>query len=447
MLTGCAMLRAQVPAVPIALRPCTPEKLGEEVRCATITVAEDRALADGRTIELNIMVLPARAAQHAPDALFVLAGGPGQAATDNIDFYAEIFDSVRAERDVVLLDQRGTSGTHRLGCDLFADDPGSLLGERFSAEAAERCVRTWQDSVALRCYTSLDAVEDLEAVRRSLGYEHIDLFGTSYGTRVALLYLKAHPERVRCAILKGTVNFDLSPHNDVQRALDLLFADCAQDSACRKAFPDLRERFLAWMVKVEAGGVPAMDSIPLTSAFVWSTIRSVLQNTGASARLPRLLDEACEGDAGALVDMGVRLRKGLSAAVSGGVAFSVFCSEDVALHPDAAIGPDPLAGACRNWPVRALPADFTELPMSDIPVLFVSGALDPATPPRMAEEVMRSFMNARHLIVPKGSHSYAGLSPCLDGIMAAFIANAAPSKLDVRCTEGIVRPAFIVTRD
>lgn len=412
-----------------------------------MVVAEDRERPNGRMVDLNIVVLPTRASQRAHDALFVLAGGPGQAATYNIDFYAEIFDSVRAERDVVLLDQRGTSGTHRLGCELFADDPHTLLGDRFNPLAAERCVRFWQDSVDLRCYTSLDAVEDLEAARRSLGYEHIDLFGTSYGTRVAMLYMKAHPDRVRCAILKGTVSFDLSPHDDVQHALELLFEDCERDSACQARFPLLRDRFHAWMMRVEAGGVMAMDSVPLTSAFVWSTIRSVLQNTSASTGLPRMLDRACSGDAGPLVDIGLRSRKALAAVVSGGVAFSVFCSEDVALHPDAAIGPDPLGKACQNWPVRALPASFTELPMSDIPVLFVSGALDPATPPRMADEVMRSFTNARHLIVPKGSHSYAGLSPCLDGIMAAFIAKADPSTVDVRCTEAIVRPAFNVSHD
>src|SRR5262245_48652056 len=224
---------------PIQLEPCRPAKLREAIRCGILDVPEDRDRPQGRRLQLNVMLLPARAKAKAADALFVLAGGPGQAATDNLDFYAEIFDSLRADRDIVLLDQRGTSGPQRLGCDVYTDSLAALLGERFSAAAARRCVHDLGGRADLRFYTSLDAVSDLEQARSALGYDRIDLFGTSYGTRVAMLYMRTFPDRVRGAILKGTASFDLSPAPDVERALDLLFEDCAAESACGRAFPNL----------------------------------------------------------------------------------------------------------------------------------------------------------------------------------------------------------------
>jgi pimeloyl-ACP methyl ester carboxylesterase len=170
-------------------------------RCGVLKVPEDRARPDGATIDLSVAVVPALNRQAAAAPLFLLAGGPGQGATSMYASYAAAFARVNRNHDIVLVDQRGTGSSAPLSCDYpddwqAPDDPMPAL-----RQATLACLRKYGDRV--RFYTSSAAVADLAAVREALGYTLIDLYGVSYGTRVAELYMRRYPKSVYAVILDG----------------------------------------------------------------------------------------------------------------------------------------------------------------------------------------------------------------------------------------------------
>ena len=225
----------------IPLVPCHIEGLSEEVLCGTHRVFEDRAARTGRTIDLEVAVVPALRRESAPDPLFVLAGGPGQGATKYGPLIPLAFREVRKSRDIVLVDLRGTGGSNPLGCDLGdLGEPLALLEGR-DLDAAS-CLRGLKGDP--RFYTTEPAMDDLDEVRAALGYERINLWGGSYGTRAALVYARRHPERVRTVVLDGAAPFELALplYNawGAQRSLDRLLSDCAAEPECRSAYPRLQ---------------------------------------------------------------------------------------------------------------------------------------------------------------------------------------------------------------
>jgi len=247
--TGPREPRAETHAVrgppPGELAACAlPPGARAAARCVIVPVLEDRARPDGPIIPLRVVVLPATAADSAPDPVFYFTGGPGQAATDGLAGTLSETAGTRARRALVLIDQRGTGASRPLRCEL-PDTERALVGwltGAFDGDALRACrARLLAEGVDLARYTTADAVDDVEAVRRALGYPRINLFGVSYGTRVAVEYLRRHPERTRTATLRGVhapdSRFPLEIARDAQRALDLTLAACELDRACRASYP------------------------------------------------------------------------------------------------------------------------------------------------------------------------------------------------------------------
>src|SRR6185436_7228394 len=208
----------------------------------TYTVFENRAAKSGHTLDLTVVVLHARSAEPAPDPVFFLAGGPGQDASTLVEQWVDA--PMREERDVVLVSQRGTGGSMRLGCS-YGDgtDLQSYLGPMFTADVFRACLTELAARADLTQYSTCTAMDDLDEVRAALGYEEIDLYGGSYGTRAALVYMRQHPRTVRCAILEGVAPIaftnPLFHAREAQSALELIFAECDGTPACHEAFPDL----------------------------------------------------------------------------------------------------------------------------------------------------------------------------------------------------------------
>lgn len=181
------------------LTPCRPAGVNESVLCGTVTVPESRAVADGRTIALNVVVLPSLSKEK-KEPLFELAGGPGIAATSSAALYASELRAYRQHRDVVLVDQRGTGKSNGLHC---RDDESRRTGEMYPRGYVERCRDELQRNADLAAYTTDAAADDLDAVRAALGYDRIHLLGLSYGTRLALVYARRHPDGVASLVLAG----------------------------------------------------------------------------------------------------------------------------------------------------------------------------------------------------------------------------------------------------
>jgi pimeloyl-ACP methyl ester carboxylesterase len=472
---------APAPAARLTLAPCKLPGLEREARCGTFEVPENRATGLGRKLGLRVAVLPAalpealpaalpaakRAAGH--DPLFILVGGPGQPAVATAKAFSEIFASVLADHDVVLVDQRGTGGSHPLDCPLPGsdDDPQGYMGDMLPVPALRDCLRKLDADPAL--YTTSIAMDDLDDVRAALGYERIDLYGSSYGTRAALVYMRSHPAHVGSVILRGVVptNMKLPLYyaRDSQRALDLLFDECAADAACRQAFPDLRAKLAAVQARL-AREPAAVDVTQADTGGRVYHVRLSLDDFNEALRyrlyneesnvIPLYVTRAADGDYTEMAKLALRQRrvaaKGQLLAV--GLFLSVTCAEDVPFIDPAearrlAAGTflgtyrvDQQVSACAVWPRGAVPPGFAAGVSSPAPALIISGQRDPVAPPVWGEQVARHLPHGKHLVLPQGFHGLP--DPCVTRIMNDFIRRGTAEGLDTSCTAAPQKTPFVL---
>ena len=449
---------------------CRDHAVQRSVACHALEVPENPDQPKARTIALHIMVLRARSETPASDPLFVIPGGPGQAATDPslLRFFAEFFDPVREERDIVLVDPRGTGGSHPLSLEPAAEQLFSRPELNVPPEWGRAALPRLEREAELTQYTTARMVDDLDAVRRALGCERINLYGTSYGTRVAQYYIKRHGAHVRSAVFKGVTppdeNIALDYGRHPQRALEKLFALCAADSACAAAFPDLASRLDLVLVRLAHEPVTVETKHPGTGESVPFTItrgnfafgvRSLMMNAGAFVQLPLLIDQAAEGDFSSWASFLMQIRLGYAQRLHGGMAFSVIASEDVPRLTEDAIRADSdgtligdalargMAEIGTFWPRGDAPEDLFAPLETRVPILLVSGGLDPATPPAGAEAMLAGLPNGRHVVFAGGAHSAANFTG-LEKIIAEFIREGSAKALDLSAAEANRVPPFAV---
>ncbi|OYQ26061.1 hypothetical protein CHU93_12785 [Sandarakinorhabdus cyanobacteriorum] len=400
----------------------------------------------------------ARCCRRRPQSHLHLPGGPGQAATRLTGFYARIYAGARSTHDIVLIDQRGTGGSAPLNCRVPANQ---TLADLFDPAIISTCRAQLSARHRLAAFTTSAAVADAEAVRQAFGYGRIDLYGTSYGTRVAMEYARRYPDHVRTLTLKGVVPpwsimpADFAP--DVQAAVALMLRDCTTDHACHDAFPDLAgdlARAVARLDEAPATAVVDAQPLRLQRGMFGTVIRTMLQATPLRAGLPLLLHEAAGGNWQGFIAQAAALRRAAQNDIATGLMLSVACSEDVPFIDRAraqlsargtVLGRywiDQLIGGCARWPRGSVPADWREPYRLAGPALLISGELDPATPPAGAEQVARLIDQAHHVLVTGSSHSFAGMNGCVDRIMTTFVVAGSMTGLDTGCTAAIRPPAF-----
>lgn len=470
LIAGCAPTpKSDVSSGTIALQPCREPGIADELRCGTFQVAEDPADPGGRIIDLKIVVVPATD-RAKPDPLFFLAGGPGQGATETIGMVLGFLADTRDDRDLVFVDIRGTGGSNKLSCDPPDVDLAARLEFQSEPDVLQECLASYDADT--RHYNTPQFVADLDAVRGALGYTTINLYGGSYGTRLGLAYIAAHGDRVRSAVLDGLAPYAMKlfvPFGvDGKVTLDRLFADCAADSACGEAFPDLEPRFWTWLNGLETGeptrmtlrdprtGGRAID-VPLERASIASAIRGLLYSTEYAALLPQAMEAAIAGDPQSLVGQALILGEGASGAMAGGLLLSTVCAEDLPrITPEdrGKLAWEPFMGtsmidmmgeACAVWPTGEVPESLFEPVKSDVPVLLLSGAEDPVTPERWATETAKTLTNVTSVTVPATAH-IAARGGCADQLIADFY-NAPDGELDtVRdCLSDVKRPLFFLS--
>src|SRR5688572_8221137 len=286
----------------LELTPCEVPGVTEKVLCGTYQVFEDRAARKGRQITLKVVVFPATGPTREPDPFVYIPGGPGSSATEDAPGIAQVFAAIRTRRDMVFIDQRGTGGSHPLDCKLFDPaNPQSYLGHFFPLEDVRKCRQELETKANLKLYTTPIAMDDLDEVRAALGYERLNLFGGSYGTRAALVYLKRHPKSVRTVTLQGVAPTNQFMPRDFaavnERALQGIIAECAGDEACNKAFPNLREETKAVLERLLKGPVEVAVGLPnsatakvsLSRDLAAEAIRYMLYQPRAASRVPLVI--------------------------------------------------------------------------------------------------------------------------------------------------------------
>lgn len=431
-------------------------------QCARFEVPENHAAPDGRKISLHLAWLPATdAGAVQDDPVFFLAGGPGQAATESWPLVDGAFRDVRKRRNVVLIDQRGTGRSTPLTCrDAVGDDDSSQSEQAAldaSVAAVERCAKSL--SVDPRYFTTTDAIADLDAVRAALGVAKIDVVGVSYGTRVAQQYAGRYPQHTRAVVLDGVAPNELILGSEHARNLDAALAAqfklCQQTPACRARFGgDPREQLRLLMARLQAAPAQVDYRDPstgeqqreqVTSGHVAMLTRMFSYAPEAASLLPLMLNEADQGRYAPLMALSKMIGNQLSEELNYGMQLSVTCAEDADLFVDdpgdagTVLGdamPKALRAQCKVWPTGQRPKNFHEPFKSSLPVLLLSGELDPVTPPRYGEQVVKHLPNGRHLVLRGQGHGALRIG-CTPKLLGQFIETADAKQLDARCLDSL----------
>lgn len=440
----------------IALTECRLPKVAQAVQCGTLDVPENRAHPEGRRLSIYVAVLPANTLSPKPDPLVLLAGGPGQAASTLGPFALQL-SAIRRTRDIVLIDQRGTGRSSPLDCPAFAPDEHA----EFDIDPVPKALLcAWQlagKGVDASQYTTSAWVADLEDMRAALGYRQLNLWGGSYGTRVAQEYVRRHPEHVRSIVLDGVAPPSLRISFDVWRtrddALDNVIAACRASAPCAKAHPDPAAT-LADIRRQLEGGRTATVRDPRTGVardmrVEFDTIIGALQPltyaAEAASLIPELLALAHDGHYEPLLAASLTIVGDLPYEFNPALFYSVTCAEDVPriTRDERSNGVADMRvralarraiSVCDQWPKGAYPPDFATPVKSSVPVLLLSGGLDPVTPPAYGDEVAKGFPDSRHIVATGFGHI---VSPhaCAPRLIAAFVDTAAFDSLSQRCVD------------
>ncbi len=471
LFTLLVSLAYAAPAESLELEDCRvsagPGYPGIKARCGTMLRPQNPDDPESPDIALRVAVVPALNLNPATDPVVPLAGGPGQGAVEFYSAYAVAFEPARRNRDILLVDQRGTGESSRMDCPV---EDEVLAGEYSVEETVQftiECLEQLPHDPAW--FTTSVAVSDLEAVREALGYSALNLYGVSYGTRVAQHFARRFPESTRTIVLDGVAppQLALGPEiaTESQKAVDNILARCAADADCNERFPGVQASFAAIVEQLRVE--PQQLSVPHPSTgrpedlsfganeFA-GAIRLLAYHPSSIALMPLLVHEAANGNFVPLASQYLMTMIALADSLALGMHNSIMCNEDVPFYDKATIDYDALEASymgtlqvealeaiCSVWPEGPVDDEFKVALATDIPVLLLSGDADPITPPRYADLAMVDLENARHLVGRHQGHGQLGVG-CTRRIVAKFIDSASIDGLGTDCLErSFVMPFFL----
>jgi pimeloyl-ACP methyl ester carboxylesterase len=410
----------------IDLSSCRLDGLSKLARCGMLQVPENPNLAGGRQIQISMAVIPATGEHRRRDPIAVLMGGPGEDAIGSAEIYARMLAPLRKDRDILLVDQRGTGRSGALNCALFSpEQPEANLRDVFPLRALERCERMLSAHADLTQYTFDRFATDLEHVRRALGYGPLNLFAGSYGTRAVQVFVRMYPESVRTIYMGSPVPIDVPgpvPFAKTEQvALEKMFDACAADSACNSAFPHLRDEFRQISARLSSGSVRIAvkghrGSVQLYRGRVAEWFRSQLYRPRSSTALPWIIHRAYLGDWSPITE-GILSDTRDNSGFSFGLFFSITCSEDIPFIREDELA-DETGGtflgayrvrqqqaACRQWPQVSLPEGYREPVQSSVPTVFASGDADGGTPLWFMDRTAKDFSHRLEVVLRGQGHT------------------------------------------
>jgi pimeloyl-ACP methyl ester carboxylesterase len=413
-------------------------------RCGDFERPLDPDNPDAGSITLKVAVVPALSLEPAADAFVPIAGGPGASSIRFYAGWAGAFERVRQHRDILLVDQRGTGESAPMACEVEDE----LAETDFTVEATLRTIRECLDTLPHdpRFFTTSVAVRDLDAVRAALGYDALNLYGSSYGTRVAQHYARRYPATTRTVVIDGVVapQVPLGPEiaTESQRALDRVLDRCSQDPPCSERFPDLRQDFEQLQATLAEGPVPVTVPNPVTGAsesldfgtqHMAVAIRLLLYDARSIALIPLSITEAANGNYVPLAAQFMLTASSLNEALNIGMHNAVMCTEDIPFIDFAAVdqaaieasylGPlqlEAIRTMCSTWPQGPMDEDLLTPLATDIPVLLLSCDADPVTPPRYAELAAVDLERAWLLTGTNQGHGL-GIVGCMPRVIGGFV--------------------------
>ncbi len=429
---------------------------GVEAQCATLQAPENHGAPNGRKIALAVAMIPAKS-QTQSDPVVLIAGGPGQSILESYPMLHPALSDVRRNRNILLVDARGTGGSHLLQCDELtsldenieaSDDPARLRA------LTERCRDRLAKTSDLRFYGTADHIRDLELLRTTIGVEQLNLAGISYGTRVAQQYAARYPKHTRTvtldSIAPNTLVLGQEHARNLDAAIKLQFARCVADVACKRNIGDPATLLTQVRTTLQAGNLAAVryrdptngtwrEEIP-RFGHLGGLLRFYAYRPESASMLPLILHDASEGRYETLLSQSRALSGDVGDSIALGMHLSVSCTEDpeikIQAEDEATIMGNSIAefiqAQCAAWPKGTRDPNFRTPLSGDVPVLAISGEFDPVTPPRYGDEVVKTLAKGRHLILPGQGHSVL-TTGCMPKLFAQFVETADAKKLDASC--------------
>lgn len=416
---------------------CHLRGLPDRAECFSLERPENPADPTGKTFTLHAARVPSLTPGTALPLVF-LAGGPGQSAIEVGGMVTQALRPLLADRDLVFLEQRGTGSSNGFNCTNKDEDPyADLFAEADLAALTRACLAAFDGDP--QYYNTPNAIDDFAAMVQAMGYLTVHVYGGSYGTRAALVFMRAHPELIASAILDSMapVQTVVGPFaNHGYRALSLLFDECEASTRCNSAHPNLRRNFWALWDRTKSSPIDVTITHPTTfepqrlrldQIKLFHLIINFLYSQQQRQLLPVAIDAAAAQNFAPLA--------GLMASVSGGqnmyhgLTTNILCNEDIRRQPPAASETSTPFGdvslgmwqrMCEHWPSYQLASDHFEPVVSDLPVLALSGRLDPVTPPEWGEATVAHLSNAQHLVADNAAH-IVGLRGCGPKLIQAFL--------------------------
>ncbi len=469
------------PARSIGLSPCKfsvglgKAKQDIDARCGVLQVPEDRSKPGSRTLDIHFTILPATGQGDKGLPIFHLEGGPGASAIENFgQAWYSAYRLLREKHDVVLIDQRGTGSSASLQCteitDAALDDLAKPISDdedqKLLLERLKACLDRLSATNDPAYYTSTTLAEDTDAIRVALGYDQIDVFGNSYGTWLAQVYLGRYGQHVHAMVLDSVVGpwnlYLLDVVSSTQASLDKVFRQCRSDPACNKLYPDLPGQLKKALDRLQekpatAVGIGTLSGqvygVAMTRSRLLETIQQALYQGANIGIIPQMISQAAQGSyvLSASLLASIYEQSGL---ISYGLFYSVQCSENVPFITDELIKQhstasvfaeskvvENLRAACQVW--RSAEVDRADVAAvkSDRPVLILSGAFDPVTPVAYGQEARKRLSRSTLAVFPYQAHGPMIGNKCAQKMVAAFM-DAPTRPVATGCTAQDVRPLF-----
>ena len=449
-------------ALPVAVQTCSVPGIPKSARCGTIEALENPDQPESRKLKIHFVVIPAANGHPRPDPIVPLLGGPGESAIDAAEWSVHRLEPMLKDRDLLLVDQRGAGQSSPLRCRFYSpDDPAESLRNLFPIARVQSCAKDLARHADLTQYSYRRFADDLEKVRRTLGYGPLNLFAGSYGTRAAQVFVRIYPSSVRTMYLGSIVPIDIAiPLPDAKAAQSMMertFAACESDTSCRSAFPHVRDEFSHVMQRLALGQVFVQvrghaETVELSQGRVAEWFRSLLYRPSSAADLPRLIDRANKGDWGQIVNGILDDSRDADHDLSFGLLLSITCSDDLPFVREdevAAATAHTFLGdwrlrqqqaACKVWPHSVVPASYRNQIRTQIPTMFVSGDADGGTPLWFTKHAAPGFQNRVEVIMSNRGHTE--WAPCIETLYQRFLKQGSVQGLDASACSHLSWPPF-----
>lgn len=449
-----------------------PIDVPDGAECGELVVPENHDEPDGPELRLPYVIIRNRSGSAEPDPVIFTTGGPGYSSLSSAWGFAE--SATQWHRDVIVFEQRGNRYARpALTCDL------SVLWDEVAGQT--QCLDSIEaQGVDVTQYTAVDMADDIVALRRALGYEQWNLYGTSFSTSLMLMVMETDPEGIRSVVLSSVKppNETVFAHESESplRAVEVMLDACEADDECRAAYPELEADLLSLIRRLGREPIPLEVEVPGRDGSIpveldgdapisWIVINQmygpVFPDHGA-ASLPLLITRAEAGDT-TPIERAARSYWWSWLGNSNwawGVMFAVNCQEDL---PAAGNAPttselearEILGGfarssaqrdICAAWDLAAQGPARSEPVESDIPALVMAGSFDPVTPPAWSRATAEHLTAGQYVEFAGHGHNVTEANPCAANLIAAFL-DEPRAELDTNCLADTPGPSFVVPDD